>query len=65
MNIDFAFNFKHFASLLDKGRQHRCAGDPEVKESAVSHYNTKSKGLELADLHSSSALTMEVSHNVQ
>lgn len=41
MNIDFSFNFKHFAFLLGKGRQHRCAGDPEVKESAVSYYNSK------------------------
>ena len=45
MNIDFSFNFKHFASLLDRGGQHRCAGDPEVKESAGSYYNTNSRRL--------------------
>ena len=45
MNIDFSFNFKHFASLLDRSGQHRCAGDPEVKESAGSYYNTNSRRL--------------------
>lgn len=41
MNIDFSFNIKHFASLLDRGRHHCCAGDPEVKDSTVSYDNFK------------------------